>query len=224
MKKKKAGKNIFNQYRSLRDEVVSGRIREVFGGTSAGSCRELEKSDFQWVDDAADEDEVKEEGTAVPENINQEFIVGYFEGHIELSDAVIAAYTAEKTADSPNFPLLRRYFRQGNPALKALLLLGLDQYPTDQSLLHDLAFFHEHHGMLSELISRYVTACMLENDPEVFAELVLDFHYNTIEDGFEALHEVKKIVEDMPHKRSALDLLLLEHEMFAELPGDSLLM
>jgi hypothetical protein len=224
MKKKKAGKNIFDQYRSLRDEMVSDRIREAFRGTPAAACRELEKLGFQWVDDVPDENEVGEEVCAVPENINQEFIVGYFEGYIKLSDAVIEAYNAEKTADSPNFPLLRRYFRQGNPALKMLLLLGLDQFPTDQSLLQDLAFFHEHRSLFSELISRYITACKLENDPESFAELAIGFYYNTIEDGFEALHELKKILRDMPQKRSVIDQLLLEHGMSADLPDDIMLM
>jgi hypothetical protein len=224
MKKRKTGKSIFDQYRSLRDEMVSDRIREAFKGTAAVACRELGKFGFQWVDDETDEDNVKEEGGAVPENINQEFLVGYFEGHVKWSGAVLEAYLSEKASDSPNFPLLRRYFRKGNPALKALLLRGLDQCPTDASLLHELAFFHEYHWMLSELISRYITACMLENDAELFAELAIAFYYNTVEDGFEALNELKKIVGDIPQKRSTIDQLLLEHETMADLPDDIMLM
>ncbi|MFH0728484.1 MAG: hypothetical protein V2B19_19370 [Pseudomonadota bacterium] len=223
MKKKKTGKSIVDSYRSLRDKLISDGIREAFKGTRANACHELERLGFQWVDDESDEDEIKEEDAAVPENINQEFIVGCFEGHIELSDAVMEAFNAEKTADSPNFPLLRKYFRQGNPVLKSLLFLGLDQYPTDQSLLHDLAFFHEHHGMLSELISRYITACRLENDLELFADLAMDFYYNTIDDGFEALHELLEIVGDMPQKRATIDLLLFEHGMAVDLPDDDIL-
>lgn len=203
--------------------MISHRIREAFNGPCETARLELENSGFQWLDDESDEDEIKEEDAAIPENINQEFIVGYFEGHIQLSDAVMEAYNAEKIADSPNSPLLRRYFRQGNPALKALLFLGLDHYPTDTSLLNDLAFFHEHHGMLSDLISRYITACELENDLESFAELAMDFHYNTVDDGFEAFHELMKIVADMPQKRSVVDLLLFEHGVSADSPDDDIL-
>jgi hypothetical protein len=224
MNKKKARKNIFDQYRSLKDEMVFNQIREALSDTAdTASCGEG-KLDLECIDHITDEDELQDEEAAVPENINQEFLVAYFEGYLKLSDIVLEAYNTEKSAESPNFPLLRRYFRKGNPALMLLLLLGLDKFPTDQSLLHDLAFFHEHHGMLSELISRYTLACTLENESEAFAELAMDFHYNTIGDGFEAINELKKIVMDNPQKEAAIDHLLLEHEISLILPDNITIM
>lgn len=209
--KKKSGKNIFHEYRGLRDENLTDLIRETFEKYPEAPLAELEELGFLWVDEDHDPTGINAADAAVPENTNQEFLAAYFEGHVEWSETVATVYNTEKNATSPNYPFLRKYFRQGIPALKTLLLRGLDKNPTDSSLLHDLAFFHEHHGMLSELIHRYRMACRLENDLMAFTELAMDFYYNTIEDGFEALYELEQVFQDNPGKRAAIAKLIREH-------------
>jgi hypothetical protein len=210
MRHKKSGKTIFGEYRSLKSSRVSELIAKIMEGQTDipldGASQAL-----RWVDEGLDEDERQEEKDAIPENLNQEFLVAFFEGHVNMSDAVLDAYLTEKNAESPNYPLFRRYFRQGNRALKSLLCRALDRSPTDSSLLHDLAFFHEHQGMLSELIGRYTAACTLEQSISSFTELAMDFYYNTVDDGFEALLELKERFQHNTPKRLALDMLIKEH-------------
>lgn len=210
--KKKSVKNIIDEYRGLRDEGLTDLIRETFEKCPQVPFAELEKLGFQWVEDEHDPSGIHADQGAGPKNTNQEFLAAYFEGHVKWSETVAAVYNTEKNASSPNYPFLRKYFRQGTPALKALLLRGLDKNPTDSSLLHDLSFFHEHHGMLSELIDRYRMACRLENDLMAFTELAMDFYYNTIEDGFEALYELEQVFKDKPGKRAAIAKLISEHK------------
>jgi len=211
MSSKKSTKAIFGEYRSLRNTRVSELIKKVLEEQTDIPMDRAGQGDFRWIDDGFDEDEIQEERNAAPENLNQEFLMAFFDGHVKISDAVLEAYLTEKSAPSPNFPLFRRYFRQANPALRGLLRRGLDRFPTDKSLLHDLAFFHEHQGMLSEVIDRYTLACTLEEAIERFTDLAMDFYYNTIEDGFEALFELREKFHDNGPKRLAIDTLIREH-------------
>jgi hypothetical protein len=214
MKSKKTGKPIFSGYRSLKSDRVSELIMEVLGCEADDAFDTAMSAEFPGIGNAAEEEEeLEEERAAVPEDLNQEFLVAYFEGHVPLGDAVVEAYRLEKSAESPNYPLIRRYYRQGNPTLKGLLLKALDQSPTDRSLLHDLAFFHEHHGMLlSELIDRYMFACKHEDTLESFVDLAIDFYYNTIGDGFEALYELKERLQDDAQKQAVIEQLMDAHE------------
>jgi hypothetical protein len=211
MRNKKSGKAIFGEYRSLKSSRVSELIERIVQGQADILEVRANREEFQWMDEGCDEDEIEEEKKAIPENLNQEFLVACFEGHVRLSDAVLDAYLAEKNAESPNYPLLRRYFRRGNPVLKSLLCRSLDRSPTDSSLLQDLAFFHEHLSMLSELIERYITACTLEEAISSFTELAMDFHYNTIDDGYEALLDLRERFHNNAPKRLAIEVLIQEH-------------
>ena len=167
-------------------------VNEVFKNNPQNYKEELAKLGFQWFDDDYP-DEIEEEDNAVPENKNQEFLVAYFNGDVELSNSVIEAFLAEKNSDEPNFALIRKYFRQGNEHLKALIYRGLEINPTDIGFLNDLSFFHEFHPMLRELIRYYTDACRLQQNLKTFRELASDFYYNTAPDGYEAYHALKEI-------------------------------
>ena len=106
------------------------------------------------------------------------------------------AYLDERYAETPNLPLIRKYFKQANPNLKALLLMAwLALNPTDLDLLDDLAYFSEYDSMLGELIHFYTDACLKETDMDRFSLLVQDFHMNTVEQGYDALYELTTIFQ-----------------------------
>ncbi|MEJ2024216.1 MAG: hypothetical protein P8Y00_04240, partial [Deltaproteobacteria bacterium] len=94
-----------------------------------------------------------EERNAKPENQRQRDLVAFFENKTGLSKKIFEIYSKEKASEKPNYPLIRRYFREANKNLKNLLLYGLDNYPGRIDLLSDLAFFHEFENILSILIT-----------------------------------------------------------------------
>ncbi len=189
-KTKKKLNRIFKEYWKLRDGIMFDRGHSVFNEYPDDYRFGLPEIGFEWFDRYDSEEE--EEGKAVPLNRNQRLLVEYFAGNLVLSEGVLEAFLKEKHAEDPNVPLLRRYFRKGNICLKELLLFGIRRCPVDLELLDDLAFFHSFHGMLGDLIQMYMKACKLEQEPETFRMLAEDFYYNTIEDGFDALYELKQ--------------------------------
>ena len=211
--KKKDKKKTINDLYKLKNEIVIDRVNEVFKNNPENYKEELEKIGFQWFDDEYP-DEIEEEDNAVPENRNQEFLVAYFSGDVELSNSVIEAFLAEKNSDEPNFALIRRYFRQGNQHLKSLIYRGLEINPTDIGFLDDLSFFHEFHPMLVELIRRYTDACRIQQNPETFSELARDFYYNTAPDGYEAYHALKEIYGSDTQKGMIIDHLIQAEKEF----------
>lgn len=153
-----------------------------------------------------------EEKAAKPENDNQRNLVAYFEGEGDATDAVLAIFLAERDAERPNLPLIRKYFKKANQRLKALLLYGLNHYPARIDLLSDLAYFHEYENILSTLITYYTRACMNEMNLETFAELAQDFQYATNPDGYEALFALRQRLEPHTKKRKIIDSLISEEE------------
>jgi hypothetical protein len=107
--KKKDIKKTINDLHKLKNEIVIDKVNEVFKNNPGNYKEELEKIGFQWFDDEYP-DEIEEENNAVPENRNQELLVAYFSGDVELSDSVIEAFLAEKYSDEPDFALIRKYF------------------------------------------------------------------------------------------------------------------
>ncbi len=188
--KKKRSKNIFDEYRCSIPEKDLDWLRYALQATEV-SYRSLEAADGGEGQGAGSR-QIEEEQAAVAQNINQEFLDAFFAGHIRLSESVLEAFRVEKNADNPNFALFRKYFRQGNLNLKQLLFYGIEKNPTDPSLLHDLAYFHEFRTMLAELIALYIRACELETDLACFAELAQDFYFNTLSDGYDAYHTLKQ--------------------------------
>lgn len=209
--KKKDKKDIIAQFEKLKREMAIEKVNEVFKKNPENYREELAKLGFQWVDDDYP-DEIEEENAAASENKDQEILVAYFNREIGLSDDIVEVFLKEKYRDEPNYALLRRYFRQRNEPLKALIYRGLEMNPTDIGFLNDLAFFHEFHPMLGELISRYTEACKLQKNTESFTELAEDFYYNTSPDGYEAYHALKEIFGPETQKGKILDHLIKEEE------------
>jgi hypothetical protein len=158
----------------------------------------LAEAGFVWPDDETDrlfEQEAKEECTAVPETENQRQLVQFLETGGTVSRQVLDAYLEERYSATANLPLVRRYFKRANPNLKAILLEGLAANPSDLDLLDDLSYFAEFESMLGELIHFYTDACLKETDIERFSLLAQDFHMNTYEQGYDALHELAAIFQ-----------------------------
>jgi len=180
-----------NDFEKVRRELVFEQVSKAMKENPKNWADKLEELGFQWVDDESDEDE-HEENIAKPENLNQELLVAYFEEAAKLSEQVLEAYLTEREAPTPNYPLIRKYFKRGNEPLRRLLIFGLERRPTDIGLLNDLGFFHEFRSMLADLIHYYLKACKEEHDMSNFEELVLSFYYDTVPDGFDAFCELEQ--------------------------------
>jgi hypothetical protein len=203
----KTRKAVFHHYRGLQNESLHELITAVLGHMPDEFQNMADEDDPEWGDDSSDS---KTQPVAI-QNVNQELVVAYLEGHTGFSSAVQAAYLDEINADSPNFALFKNYFLQANPRLMHLLIHCIADNPTDPSLLNDLAILHESMCILDELITLYGRACVLENDPFAFAGLAEAFYYNTVMDGFDAFYELTKIVGDNPEKMAIVDYLITSH-------------
>jgi len=174
------------------------QIAEIFKNYPQDYRQRLEEVGFVWQDDETDllyEEEANEERQAVPETENQRYLVHFLERGGPITRHVIEAYLQERYTQTPNLPLIRKYFKQANVNLKAILLAGLSANPTDLDLLDDLSYFSEFDSMLGELIHFYKDACMRETDMERFSLLAQDFHMNTYDQGFDALYELHTIFQ-----------------------------
>ena len=194
-----------SNFEKLRLEQVNKIIKEH----PDNYIEKLEEIGFEWFDDEWDEEE-EEEQAAVPQTKNQEVLVSFFEKGGPLTNELVDDFRAEKYADEPNYPLFRRYFKQINSNLKNLILWGLDKYPTDSGLLDDPSFFQEFDNVLSELINRYKTACLQEEDLDRFDTLAQDFYMSTIEFGFDAYYELKEMFEKDTEKKYIIDRQIAE--------------
>jgi hypothetical protein len=215
--KKKEKKDIIDEIINIENELIIDKVNEIFKKNPENYKMELATLGFEWFDDEYP-DELEEENKAVPENNDQALLVAYFDGEIELSEEIIEAFLKEKLSDTPNDALLRRYFRQGNKNLKALIYRGLEMDPTDDGFLNDLSLIHEFHPMLGELIERYTEACILQEDLDAFAELAQDFYYNTLLDGYEAYYALKEIYNEDTQKGRIIDSLLYMEEVLSSQP------
>ena len=196
-------KSFFPDYRDVSGESISELIGEVLGS---------DLFSFEESHQACSPLETDRCVSAHPpiETLNQEWLCAYFDEHIDFHPGMIDAYLDEANADSPNYDLFYRYFLQGAPNLKKLLLACIDRYPSDPALLNDLAHMHAHAFMLEELADRYRRACQLETDPEAFAELVQGYFFNTVSDDFDAFYDLRVLFRNDPEK-SAIIEYLIEH-------------
>jgi len=174
------------------------QVADIFKNYPQDYRQRLEEVGFVWQDDETDllfEEEANEESQAVPETENQRNLVRFLERGGPVTRQVIEAYLQERYTQTPNLPLIRKYFKQANVNLKAILLAGLSTNPTDLDLLDDLSYFSEFDSMLGELIHFYKDACIRETDMERFSLLAQDFHMNTYDQGFDALYELHTIFQ-----------------------------
>ena len=202
--------DILADYRRLKNAMVRDKVAEIFRARPGNYVAAMEEIGFKYYDDD-DRDEI-EEKNAQPENQNQRDLIDYFEGRHECTESILIAFLEEKDAEEPNLPLIRKYFKQANRNLKALILYGLDHYPARIDLLSDLAYFHEFENSLSTLIDCYTRACIHETNLETFSELVQDFYYATIPDGYEALYALRDLFGPDTDKGKVIDFLIQEKD------------
>jgi hypothetical protein len=207
---KKDKDRIANEIDKLENEMIRDKVKEVFRTQPDNYIAGLEAIGFKYYDD--DDYEEKEERQAKPENRNQRDLMAFFEGKKPLSKSVFMKFLAEHDTEEPNAPLIRRYFREANPNLKALILYGLDHYPGRIDLLFDLAYFHEFENMLSTVIKYYTRACVEQANLQTFGNLAREFYWATIADGYEALHALRELFGPHTEKRIIIDFLIEEME------------
>ena len=174
------------------------QVSEIIKNHPQDYRERLEEIGFEWQDEEPDllyEEEAKEEHVAVPETESQRRLVNFLDTGGPVTRQVLEAYLEERYSETSNLPLIRKYFKQANPNLKAILLKGLAADPTDLDLLDDLSYFSEFDSMLGELIHFYTDACLKETDIERFSLLAQDFHMNTYDQGYDALHELVTIFQ-----------------------------
>jgi len=200
-----------NDYEKLKNEIIRDKVKEIFRNHPKEYISKLEELGFKYYEDDIDYEEI-EEKNAKPENQRQRDLVAFFENKKKLSEKIFESYSTEKSSDTPNYPLIRRYFKEANQNLKSLLLYGLDHYPGRIDLLSDLAFFHEFENILSTLITYYTQACVDQGNLETFSELAKDFYYATNADGYEAYYALKELFGPETDKRKIIDLLIAEEE------------
>lgn len=205
---KKKEDSFLNDYQKIKNEMVFEKV-DFFLKNQPGNFREaLEEIGFEYYEE--EDFEEKEENNAIPQNSNQKYLVSYFDGKKELSEKTLQIFDAERDAQHPNYPLIRKYFKKANKNLKALLLYGLDQRPTHVQLLCDLAYYHEFENLLNELILRFSIACSNENNLLNFSEIAQEFYYATIPDGYDALYFLKELFPSHTEKGKNIRLLIAE--------------
>jgi hypothetical protein len=208
---KKDKDNVFDDYEKLKFEIIRDKVDEIFRNHPKDHIAKLEELGFSYVDDGDDSEEL-EERNAKPENQSQSDLVDFFENKRKLTKEIFESYSKEKAADNPNYPLIRKYFREVNKNLKSLLLYGLDNYPSRIDLLSDLSFFHEFENILGILISYYTKACVDQQNLDTFLELAKDFYYSTKPDGYEAYYALRELYEPETEKRKIIEFLISEEE------------
>ena len=195
-----------DEFDDIEDDVIRDEVDRIFKKYPHDHIRKLEEIGFEYFDDEFDEEE-QEEAVAKPLNSNQQHLISFFNGNIPLSDETLEIFFEERRSKHPNLPLIRKYFKDANKHLLSLLLHGLHRYPVNVELLSDLAFFHEYQSVLGTLIDHYTIACKKQGNLEVFSELVMDFYYATIPDGYDALYAMKELYSVGTDKRKIIDFL-----------------
>lgn len=177
-------------------EACFAKINEVIRNHPLDYRERLEEIGFIWEDDESEQEfeaELAEERAAVPETRNQRRLIRFLESRETITRSILDTYLTERYAEEPNIPLIRGYFKQANPQLKAIIVKGLALDPTNPDLLDDLAYFSEFDSMLGELIHFYTDACIREDDMERFSLLAQDFYRNTAYQGYDAFKELASL-------------------------------
>jgi len=206
-----------DEYGKMIRSIRFKQVTEVFKKDQRDWSKNLEELGFMWVDDENDSEKVEEQN-AKPENLNQQTLVDFFESHSPKITDLLELFLSEKESETPNYPLFRRYFNQGNRNLKSLILFGIEKSPSNAGLLSDLSYFHWIHGILGELIEKYLIACDFEKDTGKLEELIKDFYYNTVDDGYDALYELKQRYDANSEIRKIIKRI--SEELLAQSPED----
>ena len=190
--------------------MIIDQVNEIFRAQPGNYKDALEEMGFEYHED--DDPEELEEKKARPRNRIQRELVEYFEGQRDFSEKIFLNYLQEKESPNPNYPLIRKCYKQANQNLRFLILYGLDHYPHRIDLLSDLAFFHEFERVLSLLITYYTRACLNQSNLKTFTSLAEDFFWATNPDGYEALLALRELFEPHTEKRTIIEFLISASE------------
>ncbi len=180
-----------DDFEHLRNQIIIERATKALKETTGFHDEILAPLGFDFVDDNSEAGEVEEELAASPKNALEKSLMDYFEGQSQISQKEVQNFITLKNSKEPNYPLIRRYFKQGNEQLLKLLLYGLSKQPTNIELLQDLHYFHQHRNIHFDIVRCYLHACEEQQDIEAFIELVEDFIHATQDTNFDALHQLK---------------------------------
>jgi hypothetical protein len=208
---KKDKNSVLDDYEKLKNEIVRDRVNEIFCNYPKDYIAKMQDIGFKYFEDDEDSEEL-EERDAKPVNKRQRNLVAYFENKCKLTDEIFESYSEEKASKKPNYPLIRKYFKQANKNLKRLILYGLDNYPGRIDLLSDLSFSHEFENILSILISYYTKACVDQENLDTFTELTKDFYYCTKPDGYDAYYALRVLFDPNSDKRKIIDFLIADEK------------
>ena len=185
-------------YKDIKNQLLMDKVSDAIKKDPKNWKNNVEEIGFTWTDDS--QDEIEEEKNAYPQNVNQEYLVAYFEEQVKFDSMLIEIFIKEIESETPNYPLFRKYFKTGNTRLVHLLISGLSGLPTNQVLLSGLGYFHENKNILSKIIDAYIGACKKEDNIIRFRELCLDFVNDTNANGYDAIAELKPIFQDNEEK------------------------
>lgn len=164
----------------------------------------LEELGFEWVDDDGEIDlDAEEEAKAKAENPAQAILVQYFGGKTEFKDILLETFLSEteyKNEDEVNYPLFRRYFKQGNQPLLDLLIKTHAQEPDNLWRLSNLNYFHEHRPILGILVKAYQLACDQTQDLMRLKEVLADFYHYAGADGYDVDAGLAERFRNQPEK------------------------
>ena len=209
---KKDKDSALDDYEKIKNEIIRDKVNDIFRNHPKDYIAKMEELGFKYYEDDNEDEEEIEERNAKPENQRQRDLVAYFENKTKLTKKIFESYSKEKAAENPNYPLIRKYYKEANQNLKSLLLYGLDNFPGRIDLLFDLSFFHEFKNILSVLITYYTQACVDQDNLDTFSELARDFYYSTNPDGYDAYFALRDLFEPETDKRKVIDFLIAEEE------------
>jgi len=209
---KKDKDSVLDDYEKIKNEIIRDKVNDIFRNHPKDYIAKMEELGFKYYEDDNEDEEEIEERNAKPENQWQKDLVAYFENKTKLTKKIFESYSKEKASENPNYPLIRKYYKEANQNLKSLLLYGLDNFPGRIDLLFDLSFFHEFENILSVLITYYTQACVDQDNLDTFSELARDFYYSTNPDGYDGYFALRDLFEPETDKRKVIDFLIAEEE------------
>ncbi|MBT8368557.1 MAG: hypothetical protein KJP23_28015 [Deltaproteobacteria bacterium] len=90
---------IDDDYEKIKREIVFEKAAKAIKEDPKNWIKQLEDIGFEYFDDGDGDEEELEEKLAKPENPNQELLVDYFDGKIELSAQMLDAFLTEKDSE-----------------------------------------------------------------------------------------------------------------------------
>ena len=190
-----------------KDKRFIEDVDEIFRRHPEDYRDRLEELGFKFEEE--DDLDIIEEELAQLENARQERLVSFFEGTEPVTGEVLTLFSEEKASGEINYPLMRKYFRQGNPRLKELILYGLEKYPGNIDLLDDLLFFHEFSEVYPLVVKHYTRACLSQTDMETFSSLVQDFLEATRPRDYREYYALRDLFDPGSVKRKIMDFFVV---------------